>query len=124
MAMPPQLRVQQAEMLDTSAEHFFDVVLPGIFETRGDAARTLGGRIGFIVDDRQWIVDLDYARVRGDRYSSVVADDDALDVVVRVSAQNFASALSGRGKDTEALVVAVNDLALKNLQLFLAGVTR
>lgn len=119
MGMPPQLRVANAEIPDFSAAHFFEKTLPGLLVERRDVARAFGGRFGFVVGEAQWVIDLDYGRVRGDALSSAVTDDDRLDAVVMCSEASFGTMMRG-GKLGDARVISGDPERLASLLLVLS----
>ncbi len=90
------LRARDAALVDRSAAHLFGEVFPQLLAARRAEARAIGGRYGFVVDERQWVLDLDAAKVRGDGRDSIVDDDDGLMSVVRLTEHELGLLLAGK----------------------------
>ena len=95
MARHPQLRVSETPLFDRSEGSFFETTLAPLLGSRRALARSIGGRYGFVIDEREWVLDLDHGRLRGDTYTSAVQDDDALDAVLYLSSAGFARLVLG-----------------------------
>lgn len=106
-----QLQAARGELFDASPERWFGELLPAFLSEHAAAARAIGGTIGFIVDDRQWLVNLDFATVEGDAKTDIVDERDGIDAVLDVSARDLAHVLRGSHATAASLRIVKGSLA-------------
>jgi len=90
MVRHPELAVLEAPLASDPAE-FMDHGLTDLLRNHEPTALGFHGRYGIRKGRREWVVDLDLARVIADPHRAVVTDDDDLDAVVVIADDGSAS---------------------------------